>query len=67
MHTDSVVKNVGDNMEKEQLAIQTLTSMNADGIIIGSTAVENAVTLISGQGIAPSIPWRSEVEQALAE
>ena len=28
---------VGDNMEKEQLAIQTLTSMNADGIIIAST------------------------------
>ena len=24
--------------------------------LIGSTAVENAVTLISGQGIAPSIP-----------
>lgn len=92
---------VGDDVEDEQAAIQTLVSMNADGIIIaatneaisgagktimvvgfdatddaieaikagrmaatiaqqpdliGKTAVENAVKLINGQGIAPSIP-----------
>ena len=70
---------VGEDVEDEQAAIQTLVSMNADGIIIaaaneairagrmaaaiaqqpdliGKTAVENAVKLINGQGIAPSIP-----------
>ena len=70
---------VGEAVEDEQAAIQTLVSMNADGIIIaaaneairagrmaaaiaqqpdliGKTAVENAVKLINGQGIAPSIP-----------
>ena len=33
---------VGDDMEKEQAAIQTLVSMNADGIIIASTNEEIA-------------------------